>query len=158
MRSTSIFSGDGVGFGRSTTPSSSTQTKEQADSTSQATLHIKDQNTLELTWRKVAIHLQAIDKVVATRMESIIPRLKSENEIEIEVANQNVETFFRENKSIILEGFKREFGDGQLNIVFKQSENLGPQKILSTYEQLEEMSKINPSLKKLRDTLELIMK
>ncbi len=106
----------------------------------------------------MASSLHSIDKVVATRMESIIPRLKSESEIEIEVANQNVESFFRENKSVILSGFKQELGEGQLDIVFKESENKGPQKILSTYEQLEEMGKQNPSLKKLRETLELVLK
>ncbi len=91
-------------------------------------------------------------------MESIIPRLKSTSEIEIEVANQNVETFFRENKAIILEGFKQELGSGKLDLVFRQSENTGPQKILSSYGQLEEMGKLNPSLNKLRETMELLLK
>ena len=91
-------------------------------------------------------------------MESIIPRLKSTSEIEIEVANQNVETFFRENKAIILEGFKQELGSGKLDLVFRQSKNTGPQKILSSYEQLEEMGKLNPSLNKLRETMELLLK
>lgn len=157
VRSTAIFSGVGIGLGR---PTATSSIPEQQASTvkEEPTLSIKDQTTLELAWRKVASNLHSVDKVVATRMESIIPRLKSTSEIEIEVANQNVETFFRENKAIILEGFKQELGSGKLDLVFKQSENTGPQKILSSYEQLEEMGKLNPSLNKLRETMELLLK
>ncbi len=157
VRNTSIFSG-GLGLGRPSAVQANVENQSPAQSKPEETLRIKDQTSLELIWRKVASNLHSIDKVVATRMESIIPRLKSESEIEIEVANQNVESFFRENKSVILSGFKQELGEGQLDIVFKESENKGPQKILSTYEQLEEMGKQNPSLKKLRETLELVLK
>lgn len=158
VHSTSIFN-SGMS-GSESSKIAQTSDKNQANLPEQPTetLHIKDQSSLELVWRKVAINLQSVDKVLATRMESIIPRLKNESEIEIEVANQNVENFFRENKSIILSGFRQELGEGQLDLVFKESENEGPQRILSTYEQLEEMGKINPSLKKLRETLELILK
>lgn len=156
VRSTSIFSGGGL-FHPSSAPQTSSTQQDNVQK-EEPTLSIKDQTSLELVWRKVANNLHSVDKVVANRMESIIPRLKSTSEIELEVANQNVEGFFRENKAIILEGFKQELGEGKLDIVFKQSENAGPQKILSSYEQLEEMGKINPSLNKLRETLELLLK
>ena len=90
-------------------------------------------------------------------MESIVPKLLNESTIEIEYANQNVESFFKENMSIILNGFKQELGEGKLDIVLKKGENNGPQKILSSYEQLEKMTEINPALKKLKDTLELVL-
>lgn len=111
-----------------------------------------------MLWRKVASNLKSVDKVVATRMESIVPTLKDGTTIEIGVANQNVEGFFKENKGIIIDGFKKELGEGQLDIQLRQVESSGPQKILSSYEQLEKMSEQNPSLRKLKDVLGLAIK
>ena len=90
-------------------------------------------------------------------MASIIPTLQRDGVIEIECANQNVENYFKSNIPVIISGFKKELGEGQLEIVLKKGESNGPQKILSSFEQLEEMSKQNPSMQKLKEQLGLIL-
>ena len=95
--------------------------------------------------------------MLATRMASIIPTLQREGVIEIECANQNVENFFKSYIPMIISGFKQELGEGKLEIALKKGEVSGPQKILSSYEQLEEMSKMNPSIRKLKEHLGLML-
>ena len=154
VKSTSIFSGLGQS-GSQNNPSSAPTQSETQNISSSKTLELKDQTTLEVVWRKVSENLQSTEKVLATRMASIIPTLQREGVIEIECANQNVETFFKSYIPTIKSGFKQELGEGELEFVLKKGEVNGPQKILSSYEQLEEMFKLNPSIRKLKENLGL---
>ena len=66
-----------------------------------------------------------------------------------------MESFFRNHKDEIFSHLKKYIGEGPLQMSYRIVETGGPQKILSPYEQMLEMTKQNPALNKLRETLGL---
>ncbi len=158
-KSTSIFGG---GLFGGDTPASSqsvptpTAPVDSADKKSSSERHIS-QTDLEVAWRQASKEIAPLDRAISMRMESITPSLKSQTEIELAVGNQIVEDFFRTNKETILSHLKNHIGEGPLQMTYRIVDTGGPQKILSPYEQMQEMTKLNPALGKLKDMLGLVV-
>ena len=117
-----------------------------------------DQTSVEVAWHTVAQEIGATDRFISSRMESVVPKLLEQDKIGIEVANQNVEDFFKTNRIGILNGMKKVLGISNLEMVLKEVESSGPTRILSPYEQMQKMEEQNPALKKLQETLMLVIK
>ena len=117
-----------------------------------------DQTSVEVAWHTVAQEIGATDRFISSRMESVVPKLLEQDKIGIEVANQNVEDFFKTNRIGILNGMKKVLGISNLEMVMKEVESSGPTRILSPYEQMQKMEEQNPALKKLQETLMLVIK
>lgn len=156
MRSTSIYGGGLFGNSQPASQPSTGETVSNAGTDTASTPQRNiDQTELEVAWRKASNDLASIDRAINMRMESITPTLKSQTEIELPVGNQDVESFFRNHKNEIFSHLKKYIGEGPLQMTYKIVDTGGPQKILSPYEQMLEMTKQNPALNKLRETLGL---
>lgn len=158
-KSTPIFEGGLFGGGTPAPAQSEPTPSAPVDSAvqkSSSERHIS-QTDLEVAWRQASNEIAPFDRVISMRMESITPTLKSQTEIELAVGNQIVEDFFRTNKETILSHLKKHIGEDPLQMTYRIVETGGPQKILSPYEQMQEMSKQNPALGKLKDMLGLVV-
>lgn len=161
VRSTSIFHTSQPTPASSSEGSSTPSAVEASSKSTEATKPepvVIDQTSVEVAWHTVAQEIGATDRFISSRMESVVPKLLEQDKIGIEVANQNVEDFFKTNRIGILNGMKKVLGISNLEMVMKEVESSGPARILSPYEQMQKMEEQNPALKKLQETLMLVIK
>lgn len=130
--------------------------KEKTDVTPSTV--VIDQLSLLTAWKQMCTSSTLFDHASKMRIGSVEPTLVDKDTIEIAVANPNVEEFFKGRRSQIISELAPFVQNKHFQISIRIIESEGPQRILSKYEQMEAMIKLNPAFGRLKEELDLSLK
>ncbi len=117
-----------------------------------------DQLTLLTAWKQMCTSSTSFDHASKMRIGSVEPTLVDNDTIEISVANPNVEEFFKGKRSQIISELATFVQNKHFQIKIRLIESEGPQRILSKFEQMEAMIKLNPAFGRLKEELDLSLR
>lgn len=112
------------------------------------------QEKIETAWKEFAKTIPEEVRIV-NFINSNVPNLIAENEIEITVSNQLLEKEFTVLKPEILNFLEKKLENGNLKINIKTNENIEVQRIISPEEHFKSWMAENPALAKLQQNLGL---
>ncbi len=139
---------------KSSSPASSSRTSE-SDSRKESAPIIIDKLALLTAWRSISSDNNIFDHATLMRIGSVEPVLIDSDHFEISVANPNVELFFKQNQSQIINALASHLQNKRMSMTIKIMSTSEPKKILSPYEQVNEMAEENPAFKKMKEIFQL---
>ena len=116
---------------------------------------IIDRYTLLTAWRELSKDKSIFDNASLMRIGSVEPLFIDENTFELAVANQNAESFFKDNQNKIIKALSTHLHNKIMKMTIRTINASDQQKILSPLEQVKEMISQNPAFGKLNDNLGL---
>ena len=118
-------------------------------------LHKFGQHDLELEWLSMCNRMPQQLSGVASRMKNMSPTITEFPAIEVTVENELAREQIENIKGNILSTLKLHLQNNDITLSIRIAEHQEQEKALSRREQFELMEKENPSVKKLRDLLDL---
>jgi DNA polymerase-3 subunit gamma/tau len=113
------------------------------------------QEDLELQWLAMCNRMPQQLVGIATRMKNMNPVIVELPKIEVVVGNELVKDEMEKIRGSILNTLKRDLHNSTIELIISVDEHHEEVKILTRLEQFEEMSRMNPSIEKLRAAFNL---
>ncbi len=113
------------------------------------------QEDLELQWLAMCNRMPQQLVGIATRMKNMNPVIVELPKIEVVVGNELVKDEMEKIRGSILNTLKRDLHNSTIELIIRVDEHHEEVKILTRLEQFEEMSRMNPSIEKLRAAFNL---
>ncbi len=113
------------------------------------------QEELGIQWTLMCNRMPKEYSGIASRLKTITPTISEYPQIDVVVENQLVKDQVEQIKTNIVSTLKRDLQNQLITLNIILVEHQEPVQILSRREQFEELEKENPSIKKLRESLDL---